>query len=135
MAEVNNLPAERREFVRLSYRAPLMYKVCKQTTISRIMEGYTRNISKAGLMCNIKGLVPKDCTLWLKLDLGALSMCKEIEKGCVILQQGILGKVAWLSKLEDESCDVGVRFITRKEKYSPELNRFLADDRDKWKTK
>lgn len=116
MPKKKQLSEERREFIRLSYKTPLMYKVCKPATISKIMAGYTRNISQSGLLCNIKGIIPKACTLWLKLDMGALSLCKEIEKRCVVIQQGILGQVAWLKKLSDDSYDVGVRFITREEK-------------------
>lgn len=116
MSKTSHQPEERRQFIRLSYKTPLMYKVCKQSTISKMMEGYTQNISKAGLMCNIKGIIPKAATLWLKLDMGALSLCKEIERRCIIIQQGILGQVAWLKKLSDNSYDVGVRFVTREEK-------------------
>jgi len=116
MARSNYFLDDRRQFIRLSYKTPLMYKVCKRSTISMLMEGYTRNISKAGLLCNIKDLIPKTSTLWLKLDMGALSLCKEIEKRCVIVQQGILGRVAWFKKLSKDSYDVGVRFITREEK-------------------
>ncbi|MDP2939085.1 MAG: PilZ domain-containing protein [Candidatus Omnitrophota bacterium] len=108
---------ERREFIRLIYKSPLMYKVCKRKTISKLMQGYTQNISQAGLMCSIKESVPKDSTLWLKLDTGALNLCSEIEKRCVIIQQGILGKVAWLKKTRGKSVDVGVYFITREEKH------------------
>ena len=116
MARDSNFLDDRRQFIRLSYKTPLMYKVCKQSTISRMMEGYTRNISQAGLMSNLTGLIPKTSTLWLKLDMGVLSLCKEIEKRCVIVQQGILGQVAWLKKLSKDNYDVGVRFITREEK-------------------
>jgi len=117
---------ERRQFIRLSYKTPLMYKVCKKSTITKIMEGYTHNISESGLMCNINGIIPKAATLWLKLDMGALSLCQEIEKRCVVIQQGILGQVAWLKKLSDQSYDVGVRFLTRKEKINPSITQQVA---------
>jgi c-di-GMP-binding flagellar brake protein YcgR len=108
--------SERREFIRLSYKSPLMYKVCKRTTLSKLLEGYTHNISQSGLMCTLKESVPKNSTLWLKLDSGALNLCSELERRCVILQQGILGKIAWLKKNKDKSVDIGVRFLTREEK-------------------
>ncbi len=68
-------------------------------------------------MCNIKESVPQDSTLWLKLDTGALKLCSEIEKRCVIIQQGILGKIAWFKKRKDKSVDIGVQFVTREEKH------------------
>jgi hypothetical protein len=126
MARDNQDLDERRRFIRLSYKTPLMYKVCKQSTISKLMEGYIHNISQAGLMCNINGTIPKVGTLWLKLDMGALSLCKEIEKSCVIIQQGILGEVAWLKKISKDSYDVGVRFITREEKSGLSQQQLLA---------
>jgi len=115
---------ERRQFIRMSYKTPLMYKVCKEETISKLLEGYTRDISQSGLLCNIKDEVPKDCILWLGLDMGMLSICEEIEKNVVIVQKGILGKVVRMIKQGNTSYDVGVRFITRCEKPPIDLNRF-----------
>jgi hypothetical protein len=80
------------------------------------MEGYSRNISNSGLMCNLNERVPSGNVLWLKLDSGALELCKDIEKNSVIIQQGVFGKVVWQKKQPDSSYDIGVRFITRKEK-------------------
>lgn len=83
------------------------------------MQGYTCNISQSGLLCNLGKKVPENSILWLQLDFGALSMCKEIEKNCAIIQHGILGKVVWTSyKKEDKNYDVGVCFFTREEKTS-----------------
>ncbi|MFC1704415.1 PilZ domain-containing protein [Candidatus Omnitrophota bacterium] len=117
---------ERREFIRLSYNRPLMYKVCKKATISKILKGYTHNISSAGLMCNLQEKVPKDCILWLQLDPGALSLCEEIERRSVIIQHGVLAKVVWEKKKgENDSYDIGVCFITREEKkYSDVFEKF-----------
>ena len=44
---------ERRQFVRLRYRKPLKYKICKEDTIKKLMMGYTEDISRSGLLCNI----------------------------------------------------------------------------------
>ena len=118
--EKNNtyIEDERRDFLRLIYETPLMYKVCKKKTFSRLMRGYTHNISRSGLMCNLKNRVPVDSVIWLQLDMGALSMCEEIEKRCTIIQHGILGMVVWASMKKNKSYDVGVRFIAREEKKS-----------------
>jgi hypothetical protein len=125
--EINNTYTgpERRQFIRLAYKTPLMYKVCKEETISKLLEGYTRDISQSGLLCNIKDEVPKDCILWLGLDMGMLSICEEIEKNVVIVQKGILGKVVRMIKQGDTGYDVGVRFITRREKPPIDLNRLI----------
>jgi hypothetical protein len=36
---------ERRQFLRLDFITPLGFKICKQETISKLLEGYTANIS------------------------------------------------------------------------------------------
>lgn len=93
-----------------------MYKLCKRTTICKILEGYTRDISNSGLRCHLNEKVAKDSILWLRLDAGAIQLCREIENNSVIIQQGILGKVVWQKRLSSSSYDTGVRFITREEK-------------------
>jgi len=107
---------ERRQFLRLPYKTPLPYKVCKKETISKMLQGYTQNISLAGLMCNIKEKVPLKSTVWLGLDIGTLNICEDLEKRCIIQQKGILGKVVWADKKKNGSYDVGLRFLTREEK-------------------
>ena len=116
MTVKNTFAQERRAAVRMRCETPLMYKICKVETISKIMEGYTQDISRDGLKCTIPKRVPRGCTLWLKLDKDALSMCEEIEKKAVILQQGILGKVVWIEKQSQHHYDIGLQFITRQEK-------------------
>lgn len=106
---------ERRRFIRLPYRAPLNYKVCKEETIKKLMSGYTENISRSGLLCNIKESPPADSVLWLALDSGILSVCTEIEKNSIILQHGVLGRVIRTYSKKDGSFDVGVCFLIRNE--------------------
>lgn len=107
---------ERRSVVRITCQTPLTFKVCKEETITKIMAGYTQDISPDGLRCNISENVPIGCVLWLRLDKDALTLCEEIEKRSVILQQGILGKVVWVEKQNDGNYDIGLQFITREEK-------------------
>jgi len=107
---------ERRNYIRLSYKKPLMYKVCKKATVSKILQGYSRNISNSGLMCNLNERVSKGNILWLRLDTGALELCKEIEGKSVIIQQGVFGRVVWQKKLLDSTYDIGIRFLTRQER-------------------
>lgn len=121
MIRKEHLGAERRQFIRLPYRRPLNYKVCKEDTIKKMMFGYAENISQSGLLCNIKESVPIDSVLWLALDMGALSICSEIEKNSIILQRGILGRVIRTYPKKDGSFDVGVRFLTRNETGSSDL--------------
>jgi len=108
---------ERRSALRISCQTPLEFKVCKKETVSKIMQGYTKNVSSGGIQCTISHEVPEGCTLWLKLDIDALTLCEEMDKRAVILQKGILGKVVWINKIEDNKFDIGLQFLTREEKY------------------
>lgn len=121
---------ERRQFIRLPYRKPLQYKICKQETIKKLMSGYSENVSQSGLLCNIKEQVPLDSVLWLLLDMGALSICSEIEKRSIILQHGVLGRVVRTYPKKNGSFDVGLRFLTREEPPDNDLFQRVYVDSD-----
>lgn len=106
---------ERREFARLDYSKPLAYKICKKETITKLLEGYTSNISPAGILCNVKDGVSPDDILWLSFDRGVLSSCAELEKRVFIYQNGIIGKVVRVESRGSDNFDVGIKFITRQE--------------------
>lgn len=107
---------ERRKFIRLDYSKPLAYKVCKKETLSKLLEGYTSNISEAGLQCNIKEKVEQDSILWLSFDRSVLLICEELEKRCLIYQGGVVGKTIWVENQTDGTYNIGIRFVTREEK-------------------
>ena len=108
--------AERRQFVRLDYVKPFAYKICKEETISRLLQGYTANISHSGLFCSIDEKVNKDDILWLAFDKDILDLCTGLEKQTFIYQNGIIGKVVRIESKDNSTFDVGVQFITREEK-------------------
>jgi len=107
---------ERRKFVRLNYLTPLAYKVCKKSTISKILKGYTSNISQSGLLCNIKDKVKKDDVMWISFNRDMLGICTDLETRSLIYQNGIIGKVIRTKHKRNGSYDVGIQFITREEK-------------------
>lgn len=107
---------ERRQFIRLDYIKPLACKVCKKETISKLLQGYTTNISQAGLLCNIKDKVKKNDILWLSFDRDVLGICEDLEKRSLIYQNGIVGKVIRTEHKKDGTYNVGLQFITREEK-------------------
>ena len=107
---------ERRQFLRLDYVAPLACKVCKKQTVSKLLQGYTANISQAGLLCNIKERVKKNDILWVSFDRTTLNICADLEKRSLVYQNGIIGKVVRAKHKSDGSCNVGIQFITREEK-------------------
>lgn len=107
---------ERRQFVRLGYTVPLAYKVCKKETISKLLEGYTANISSSGLFCNIKEHVHKDDILWLSFDKDTLNFCRDLDKRSFVYQNGVIGKVVRTEHKGDGTYNIGIQFITREEK-------------------
>jgi len=113
---------ERREFARLPYSRPLAYKVCKQETLSKLLQGYTVNVSQAGLLCNIKDKVSLEDILWLSFDKSILIFCSEMERKSLIYQNGVIGKVARVAQNENQTYDIGIKFITRVESESEEEN-------------
>lgn len=105
---------ERRKFMRLDFTTPLAYKVCKPETISKLLQGYTADISESGLLCNIKDKVSEGDILWLSFDRATLSMCAELERQSLIYQNGVIGKVVRIDPRQS-GFNVGIQFITREE--------------------
>ena len=109
--------AERREFMRLDCSSPLAYKVCKEATLSKLLEGYTVNVSEAGLLCTLRDKVRLADVLWLSFDKSVLFSCGKIEKRSLIYQNGVIGRVVRIDDRDNGTFDVGVRFLTREEKH------------------
>ncbi|KPK98416.1 MAG: hypothetical protein AMJ95_04050 [Omnitrophica WOR_2 bacterium SM23_72] len=107
---------DRRKFLRLEFRTPLQFKVCKKETISMLLEGYTSNISQNGLLCNMREKLKHGDFVWLSFDRATLSICEELEKRALVYQNGIIGKVVRIARKARDSFDVGVQFLTREEK-------------------
>lgn len=105
----------------MNYNTPLAYKVCKPETLDKLLEGYTVNLSNAGLLCNLKNKVDIEDILWLSFDRSVLIICEEIEKSSLIYQSGIVGKVVRVNDKDNGTFDIGVKFITRQEKNRPEV--------------
>ena len=107
---------ERRKFPRLEHVTPLNYKICNPQIIAKLLQGYTSDISPAGLLCDIKDKVKVDDILWLVFDRDTLSFCQDIEKRSLIYQHGVIGKVVRVDTDRSDSFRVGVQFITREER-------------------
>jgi len=107
---------ERRQFLRLEYTTPIDYKICKEETISKLLQGYSSNVSEAGLSFNIKNKVAMGDILWIFFDRDTLSICEDLEKRSLIYQKGIVGKVMRVHENHDGTYGVGIHFITREEK-------------------
>jgi c-di-GMP-binding flagellar brake protein YcgR len=116
MEEQAYTDTERRQFIRMGYTVPLAYKVCKQETLSKILEGYTVDISQSGLQCNLKDGVKIDDVMWLSFERSVLRIFQELEKRSLIYQNGVIGKVVRIMDNDNGSYNVGLQFLTREEK-------------------
>jgi hypothetical protein len=112
---------ERREFGRIDCVTPLAYKICKAETVNRLFEGYTMNLSEAGLLCRVKEPLTKDDIVWLSFDRLTLSCCEQMERRAFIYQNGVFGKVVRIEGGPENSFDIGVQFVTREEKNSSNI--------------
>ena len=108
--------AERRKFVRLDCVTPLDYKVCKKSTIDKLLQGYVHNISQSGVLCKIKQKVKKNDLLWISFDRTTMGICEDIEKRALVYQSGVVGKVVRVAPKGSSDYDVGIQFLTREEK-------------------
>jgi len=125
--------AERREFTRIEYAVPLAYKICNQDTVSKLLQGYTSDVSRSGLFCKIGERLNKDDIIWLSFDRAVLNICQDLEKRVFIYQNGIIGKVARIETSPEGVFGVGVHFITREEKNNTNIFpkvHFLSPDND-----
>ncbi|MGA2774699.1 MAG: PilZ domain-containing protein [Candidatus Omnitrophota bacterium] len=114
--ENNYTGPERRQFPRVEHVTPLAYKVCSKETVTKLLQGYTSDISQSGLSCMLKNRVNEDDIMWLSFDRAVLSICEGIDKKVFIYQNGIIAKVSRVEASEDDSYEVGVQFILREEK-------------------
>jgi len=116
MTSHNYTGPERRRIERFEWAAPLAYKICKKETVSRLLDGYTVDVSSNGLRCTVKDKVNTSDILWLSFDRGQLATYQEIEKNTLIYQNGVIGQIVWVDRKDDDTYDVGIQFITRQEK-------------------
>ena len=114
--KLNYKGEDRRGFERVDFSAPLQYKICRKETISKLLEGYTSNVSQTGLLCVVNSEVKVNNILWLNFDRGTLHFCSDLERRCFIYQKGVIGKVVRVLPRKKGDFEVGIKFITREEK-------------------
>lgn len=119
---------EKREHIRIDYCKPLAYKVVKRETVAKLLEGYTVNVSEAGLLCTINDKVNIQDIMWLSFDRNVLQICEEIERNSLIYQNGVIGKVVRIDGTGNGSFEVGVKFLTREDKAPEGLGTAAADE-------
>ena len=128
---------ERREFYRINFTAPLNYKSysavrssSSKTAALSAATAISQNISESGILFQTESNPPQlSSILWMDLDFRTLSICKEIEKRALIFNNGVLGRVVRVEEDTRDSSryDIGVCFLTQKQKNSQEVELILAE--------
>ena len=127
-------PAEKREFFRLNFNAPVSFKsyqnkgLDKSAKLVDALEGKTKNISQNGVLFQTGDNPPQlSSIVWMGLDMRTLKICQEIESKAIIFNNGVLGKVVRVEEDANQgnAYDVGVCFLRKDQKESREVQEIL----------
>ena len=127
-----NYAQERREFFRIHFSTPLNFKGYSRLALDspEAAQGTSQNISQSGVLFQIEDNPPQlSSIVWMNLDIRTLSICKEIEKRALILNNGLFGRVVRVEEDAKDShrYDVGVCFLTQEQKNLREVEQILED--------
>ena len=110
---------EKREFLRYDHGTPISFSMLnspKEKSFSAdLIDAISQNLSASGLLFVTKVQQVPDISslLILDLDYRTASICQEIEKRALIVDNKILGRVVRIEDNEDGTCGVGVAFVTK----------------------
>ena len=130
--------ADRREFFRLNFTAPLQFKSfsAKQSTLKSPSaaqapsKGTSQNVSQSGILFQTEKNPPQlSSILWMDLDLRTLNICQEIERKALLLNHGLVGRVVRVEEDPENNrlYDVGVCFLTQDQRDSAEVESLLYE--------
>lgn len=129
-----NFGKDRREFFRINFDTPLNFKTYSRLAVNTPEksehQATSQNISQTGILFQTEDNPPQlSSIVWMNLDIRTLSICKEIEKRALILNNGLLGRVVRVEEDAKNSnrYDVGVCFLTQEQKNSREVEQILAE--------
>lgn len=120
---------DRREYFRINFKTPIEFKIYP-SGVPQTQRGSSQNISQSGILFQTNNRPPQLSSLvWMNLDIRTLSICKEIEKRALILNNGLVGKVVRVEEdAENDSLyDIGVCFLTQDQKESREVRDIAAE--------
>ena len=130
-----NNDTERREFFRLSYKAPVQFKFYEAQSSNRAaqlveepLDGNAKNISQKGVLFQTVEHPPQlSSIVWMSMDMRTLKICQEIESKALILNHGVLGKVVRVEEDidKDNTYDIGVCFLRNDQRQSPDVRAVL----------
>ena len=122
----NDHIVEKREFFRLNFSSPLVFKSYHPETPQA--DASAKNISQSGILFQTEQYPPAiSSILWMNLDIRTLKICQEIENRALVFNNGLLGKVVRVEEdqVTGKAYDVGVCFLTRDQQNSREVQTIL----------
>ncbi len=123
---------EKREFLRVNYDKPLTYRVIggpkNESFASKFMTAVSKNLSASGILFTTNVVKVPDIASMVVLDVDyrTASVCQEIEKRALILDNKLVGRVVRIEDNEDDTCGVGIAFVKRTEPMLPIL-KYVED--------
>ena len=134
---MGNTDTERREFFRLTYKAPIQLKFYDRQEHQRSAKlangslgGNARNISQKGILFQTEENPPRlSSIVWMNLDIRTLKICQEIESRALIFNHGVMGKVVRVEEdgQKDNTYDIGVCFLRKDQEDLPEVRQILTN--------
>jgi len=119
---------DRREYFRVNFKTPVEFRTYPSKA-PQAQRGSSQNISQSGILFQTENIPPQLSSLvWMNLDIRTLSICKEIERKALVLNNGLVGKVVRVEEDADNMrlYDIGVCFLTRDKKESSEIKEIAA---------
>ncbi|MDD5438943.1 MAG: PilZ domain-containing protein [Candidatus Omnitrophica bacterium] len=116
-----NAMKEKREFLRYDYDKPLHYNIVRSLKDKKIPAQFgnatSKNLSASGLLftTGAKSVPALSSYLLIDLDYRTAAICKEIEARVLMVDNKILGRVVRIDDNEDDTCGVGIAFVTKQE--------------------
>ena len=119
--------SERREFLRVHFNQPIEYQRVPKDLNG--VQASSVNVSPSGIMFQTPQNPPDISSIVLmNLDYRTISICKEIEKRALILNNQIVGRVVRVEESPENSTafDVGVCFLTQDQTSSKEVQDVIS---------
>ncbi len=126
----NSVKNERRKFLRCNHEKFFTYSAVNLSKDKKFMpsliRAVSRNLSGSGMLFNATELPRLSSLLVLDLDYHTASVCEEVEKNALIVNNRVLGKVVRIEERGDGAYDVGVAFVTRSERLPRDIQSLIT---------
>ena len=128
---ISDSTQERRDFFRLKFNQPVQFKAYSTRSSAQLADAASsKDISSAGILFQTNNRPPElSSILWINLDYRMLSICQEIDRRALILNDGILGRVVRVEESASDASgyDIGICFFTKEQKNSRDVQKIIEE--------